>query len=47
LIIHEKPAEEARATRVTYEDIGGLKEAIQKIREMVELPLKHPELFKD
>ena len=31
--------------RVTYEDIGGLKEAIQKIREMVELPLKHPELF--
>ncbi|MEM0217588.1 MAG: CDC48 family AAA ATPase [Candidatus Nezhaarchaeales archaeon] len=46
LIIHEKPAEEARATRVTYDDIGGLKEAIQKIREMVELPLKHPELFK-
>jgi transitional endoplasmic reticulum ATPase len=45
LIIHEKPAEEARATRVTYEDIGGLHEAIQKIREMVELPLKHPELF--
>jgi transitional endoplasmic reticulum ATPase len=32
--------------RVTYEDIGGLHEAIQKIREMVELPLKHPELFK-
>ena len=30
---------------VTYEDIGGLKDAIQKIREMVELPLKHPELF--
>jgi len=30
---------------VTYEDIGGLSEAIQKIREMVELPLKHPELF--
>jgi len=46
LIIHEKPAEEAQATRVTYEDIGGLHEAIQKIREMVELPLKHPELFK-
>jgi len=46
LIIHEKPAEEARAARVTYEDIGGLHEAIQKIREMVELPLKHPELFK-
>ncbi|MFP3213619.1 MAG: CDC48 family AAA ATPase [Nitrososphaeria archaeon] len=31
--------------RVTYEDIGGLKEEIQKIREMVELPLRHPELF--
>ena len=46
LIIHEKPAEEARAARVTYEDIGGLHEAIQKIREMVELPLKHPEIFK-
>ncbi|GAG09700.1 unnamed protein product, partial [marine sediment metagenome] len=30
---------------VTYEDIGGLKEEIKKIREMVELPLKHPELF--
>ncbi|WP_148883530.1 CDC48 family AAA ATPase [Thermococcus aciditolerans] len=30
---------------VTYEDIGGLNDAIQKIREMVELPLKHPELF--
>ena len=32
--------------RVTYEDIGGLNHAIQKIREMVELPLKHPEVFK-
>ncbi|MBW3022355.1 CDC48 family AAA ATPase, partial [Candidatus Woesearchaeota archaeon] len=30
---------------VTYEDIGGLDEEIKKIREMVELPLKHPELF--
>jgi len=30
---------------VTYEDIGGLEEAIQKIRELIELPLKHPELF--
>jgi len=30
---------------VTYEDIGGLKNQISKIREMVELPLKHPELF--
>ncbi|MEA3430772.1 MAG: CDC48 family AAA ATPase [Nanoarchaeota archaeon] len=30
---------------VTYEDVGGLNEEIKKIREMVELPLKHPELF--
>ncbi len=30
---------------VTYEDIGGLKEAVRKVREMIELPLKHPELF--
>ena len=46
LVILEKPAEQARVPRVTYEDIGGLKDAIEKIREMVELPLKHPELFK-
>ena len=31
---------------VTYEDIGGLHEELQRIREMVELPLKHPELFR-
>ena len=30
---------------VTYEDIGGLQEEVTKIREMVELPLKYPELF--
>ena len=46
MVILEKPAEEIKVPRVTYEDIGGLQEAIQKIREMVELPLKHPELFK-
>ncbi len=44
--ISEKPApEERKIPRVTYEDIGGLKDAIQKIREMVELPLRHPEIF--
>ena len=44
--ISEKPAKEtAGIPRVTYEDIGGLKEEIKKIREMVELPLRHPELF--
>lgn len=31
--------------RVTYDDLGGLKKEIQKIREMVELPMRHPELF--
>ena len=31
--------------RITYEDIGGLRGVIQKVREMVELPLRHPELF--
>ncbi|MEM2380329.1 MAG: CDC48 family AAA ATPase [Candidatus Nezhaarchaeales archaeon] len=46
VIILEKPFEEVKVSRVTYEDIGGLKGAIQKIREMVELPLKHPEIFK-
>jgi transitional endoplasmic reticulum ATPase len=30
---------------VTYDDVGGLKDAIQKLREMVELPLRHPEIF--
>ncbi|HUW90424.1 MAG TPA: AAA family ATPase [Candidatus Nanopelagicaceae bacterium] len=32
--------------KITYEDIGGLEDAIQKIREIIELPLRHPELFK-
>lgn len=36
---------EERVPEVTYEDIGGLHEEIEKIREMVELPLKHPEIF--
>jgi len=31
--------------RTTYEDLGGLADAIQKTREMIELPLRHPELF--
>ena len=30
---------------VTYEDIGGIKPIIDKVREMIELPLRHPELF--
>ena len=48
LRISESPTEEAIGgiPIVTYDDIGGLSEEIQRIREMVELPLKHPELFK-
>ncbi|MFH1623040.1 MAG: CDC48 family AAA ATPase [Candidatus Aenigmatarchaeota archaeon] len=30
---------------VTYEDVGGMKGVIEKVREMIELPLRHPELF--
>lgn len=37
--------EESDTPEVTYEDIGGLTEEVKKIREMVELPLKHPEIF--
>jgi transitional endoplasmic reticulum ATPase len=36
---------EIEGPRVSYEDIGGLHEEILKVREMIELPLKHPELF--
>ncbi len=36
---------EEKIIEVTYEDVGGLTEEVKKIREMVELPLKHPELF--
>jgi len=45
--IAEKPTGEAAgASQVTYEEIGGLAEPIQRIREMVELPMRHPEIFK-
>jgi transitional endoplasmic reticulum ATPase len=30
---------------ITYEDVGGLSDEVKKVREMVELPLKHPEIF--
>ncbi|RJS84537.1 AAA family ATPase, partial [Methanophagales archaeon] len=45
-IVLRKPREEAIGVpHVTYEDIGGLKREIGMIREMIELPLRHPELF--
>lgn len=37
--------ESATSLGINYEDIGGLREEIRKIQEMVELPLKHPEIF--
>ncbi|MEM2245206.1 MAG: CDC48 family AAA ATPase [Thermofilum sp.] len=47
IVIKSEPgAAEVSIPRVTYEDIGDLEEAKQKVREMVELPLRHPELFK-
>lgn len=47
ITVSEKVAKPATTTlpKVTYEDIGGLHNEIQKIREMIELPLRHPELF--
>lgn len=46
LTILNEPALEGKGLpRTTYEDIGGLHEEIQRVREMVELPLRHPELF--
>jgi transitional endoplasmic reticulum ATPase len=43
--IAEKGETSRGVPQVTYEDIGGLKEEIQKVREMIELPLRHPEIF--
>lgn len=45
ITIQEKPVKKERGVGVTYEDIGGLGEQIQRIREMIELPLRHPEVF--
>ncbi|MGA9403294.1 CDC48 family AAA ATPase, partial [Haladaptatus sp.] len=52
--ISERPAEEIAASGgaggqarpdVTYEDIGGLERELEQVREMIELPMRHPELF--
>ncbi len=46
--VSEQPApedKEYKVPRITYEDIGGLEGQIKQVREMIELPLKHPELF--
>lgn len=44
-VISEKGEALRGVPQVTYEDIGGLKDEIQKVREMIELPLRHPEIF--
>jgi len=44
-VTREETTAEKKAYRVAYEDIGGLHREIQRIREMIELPLKYPELF--
>jgi transitional endoplasmic reticulum ATPase len=43
--IVEAAEESLGVTPVSYEDIGGLKDEVQKVREMIELPLRHPEIF--
>lgn len=45
--IREEPASEVleEVSRISYEDIGGLSDQLSKVREIIELPLKHPELF--
>ncbi|MEM3590430.1 MAG: CDC48 family AAA ATPase, partial [Candidatus Bathyarchaeia archaeon] len=44
-VLSEPTHEKKGIPVITYEDIGGLHDEIQRIREMVELPLRHPELF--
>lgn len=39
-------SQEGGTASITYEDIGGLGDAVARVREMIELPLRHPELFK-
>jgi transitional endoplasmic reticulum ATPase len=38
-------ADDEKIARISYEDIGGLEDVIQKLREMIELPLRYPEIF--
>jgi transitional endoplasmic reticulum ATPase len=48
IILLEKPSKTVRsikATGTTYENVGGLRTEVQRVREMIELPMKHPEVF--
>jgi len=48
VLVKEEPVKEAEvsAPRISWEDIGDMEEAKKKVREMIELPLRHPEIFK-
>jgi transitional endoplasmic reticulum ATPase len=44
--INREPMKDIKnVPNITYDDVGGLKDIIQKVREMIELPLRHPEIF--
>ncbi|MFW6233236.1 MAG: AAA family ATPase, partial [Nanoarchaeota archaeon] len=46
IVVSDTPhSGETKATGVSYEDIGGLTNEVELVREMVELPMKHPEIF--
>jgi len=45
-LVIAKGGEEEVSRAISYEDIGGLKRQLQRIREMIELPLRYPEVFK-
>jgi len=45
ITVKEERAGESKGLRISYEDIGGLSREIRRIREMVELPLKYPQVF--
>jgi transitional endoplasmic reticulum ATPase len=44
-LLKEAPEEVTTVPTVTYDDVGGLDDAVRRIREIVELPIRHPELF--
>ena len=48
IVLLEKPAKgvgSVKATGTTYENVGGLRDEVQRVREVIELPMKHPEVF--
>jgi transitional endoplasmic reticulum ATPase len=46
LKVTREDATEDRKFRASYEDVGGLDKELQRVREMIELPLKYPEIFR-